>query len=330
MLKATEPFTDATMILSKKRRRRSPCSSSSSSSRGSSFAFAVIMMTACFGGSGCIGGGKINDNSSVGVALAFIPTATIRTTKGAGTSSCCSAKKTNSNNYNHLDFFRLQAQEAGSFFNPVPEESNNDEGDKDDDLTSSSSSFEDSVSEILQKRNAPSLASTPSTINGVPTKGFGKKKQSSKNKKAVKKKSKPVVEIGPTETNPDPSPKLVGGPAAVNDVTKPEYDDQGYTLYSDEKTGEKSRVFEALVEYPTTFTLKIVGANEGGFVQDMVALVAECCGVSDVADVAHTTKSSGKTGKWVSVTVKAPVNSAEELYHLYESVDRDPRVKFKF
>ena len=35
-------------------------------------------------------------------------------------------------------------------------------------------------------------------------------------------------------------------------------------------------------------------------------------------------------GKWTSVTVKAPVENAEMLYSLYENIDCDPRVKFKF
>ena len=112
----------------------------------------------------------------------------------------------------------------------------------------------------------------------------------------------------------------------VNDVTKPEYDDQGYTLYQDEQTGEKSRVFEALVDYPCTFTMKIVGANEGAFVEEMVDVVATSCNV-DTDQVPYTTK---QMGKWTSVTVQAPVENAEMLYSLYENIDRDPRVKFKF
>ena len=70
--------------------------------------------------------------------------------------------------------------------------------------------------------------------------------------------SKPYVAIGPQ----DPP---------VNDPTKPEFDDQGYTLYTDNETGKKSRVFEALVDYPCEFTMKIVGKNEGSFVEEIVA-----------------------------------------------------------
>ena len=56
----------------------------------------------------------------------------------------------------------------------------------------------------------------------------------------------------------------------MNECNKPEYDDQGYTLYADERTGEKKRVFEALMEYPCEFTMKIVGVKEGNFAAEMV------------------------------------------------------------
>ena len=92
------------------------------------------------------------------------------------------------------------------------------------------------------------------------------------------------------------------------------------------KHGTNSRVFEAFVDYPCKFTMKIVGANEGTFVQDIVALVAEAC-ESEISAISHSTKMMGK---WTSVTVHAPVENSEMLYALYERVDLDPRVKFKF
>jgi len=112
----------------------------------------------------------------------------------------------------------------------------------------------------------------------------------------------------------------------LNDINNPEYDDQGYTLYADEETGEKSRVFEALVDYPSIFTMKIIGSDDGSFVPEIVQVVAESCEVA-FEEIVHSTRLKGK---WTSITVKAPVESAEMLYKLYENVDRDPRVKFKF
>lgn len=204
------------------------------------------------------------------------------------------------------------AKKAGTFFNQVPEE-NDEEMSSPDNKDTKEDSFETNIEELLRQRKAPSRASEPSTINGVPTsqagRGFASKKKLPPPQK-FKDKPKPFVAVGPP----------------VNDVTNPEVDDQGYTLYADEVTGEKSRVFEALVEYPCDFTMKIVGANEGTFVQEMVAVVAESCEV-EAEDISHSVRMMGK---WTSVTVQAPVQSADMLYQLYENVDRDPRVKFKF
>jgi len=206
--------------------------------------------------------------------------------------------------------FALHAK-AGSFFNEVPDpddDSKQNEQPKD--------KLEADLENVLKQHRQPPKAQRPSTINGVPSseagKGFGQPKLSPTVMQYSKKESKPYVGIGP--------PRL-------NDVTNPAIDDQGFTLYTDEQTGEKSRVFEALVEYPCLFTMKIVGANDGAFVTDMVSIVATTCEVEIIEDIDHTVKVNGK---WTSVTVQAPVKSASMLYELYENIDRDPRVKFKF
>jgi putative lipoic acid-binding regulatory protein len=223
------------------------------------------------------------------------------------------------------------AAKAGTFFNPIPEGSGDDDknnNNADDDILDAETTilpmpplgFDASVMELIRQRKGPSLASQPSTVNGKPVTysgsgsgvGFGNLKVTKViPPPSLKEKSKPFTAIGPT----------------LNDISKPEYDDQGYTLYANEETGQKSRVFEALVEYPCNFVLKIVGANEGTFVEEMVTIVAESCRVENVADISHSIRT---LGKWTSVTVHAPVQSAEMLYRLYENVDRDPRVKFKF
>ena len=219
------------------------------------------------------------------------------------------------NTNNQMDMSRrrntpLGEKAAGSFFNPVPEDGGKNENEDEEEIIERlPTTFEESVEDLLRRRKKPPRASQPSTIDGVPTHkvvGFGT----------------PVPPVQPSSSRP-----FVGiGPASVNDITNPETDDQGYTLYADEVTGKKSRVFEALVEYPCEFTLKIVGANEGLFVEEMVAVVAEACDVT-IDDVSHSVRM---VGKWTSVTVKAPVQSAAMLYALYETVDRDPRVRFKF
>ena len=206
----------------------------------------------------------------------------------------------------------LHAKKAGSFFNQVPDSDDSNEDDE-----KPKDQLEVDLANVLKHHRKPPKAQTPSTINGIPlseaAKGFG---SSNPNHNVVQ-----VTRIKSSKT-------YVGiGPPSLNDVANPAVDDQGYTLYTDERTGEKSRVFEALVDYPCLFTLKIVGANDGAFVADMVSIVASTCEVEVADDIDHTVKVNGK---WTSVTVQAPVKSAAMLYELYENVDRDPRVKFKF
>lgn len=227
---------------------------------------------------------------------------------------------------------------AGSFFHQVPpsdDESSSSvdkNGSDSDSITNNkevgTDSFDDEISKLFRQRRKKPLASQSSTINGVPIEkatGFGKPKEGTSSSKKSGNKSTSETKL---IKNKPISPYIaIGTPdQPVNDPTKPEHDDQGYTLYTDTQTGEKSRVFEALVDYPSIFTMKIVGANEGTFVPEIVALVAEAC-ETDVTEIKHSTKVMGK---WVSVTVKAPVQTAEMLYSLYEKVDLDPRVKFKF
>lgn len=216
--------------------------------------------------------------------------------------------------------------------------------------------LDDALFRLLERRRRPPRASRPSTINGVPTEkvasaaGFGTTTTpANKSKPSGSSSRRPYVALGPRDNDDDdgvpppqhspPSSSLP--PVPVNDPTKPEFDDQGYTLYTDQETGKKSRVFEALVTYPCNFTLKIVGANEGDFVTDMLAVVADACDVDIVADGSSSGSSSSSpadvlvystkvVGKWTSVTVEAPVRDAQMLYALYERVDLDPRVKFKF
>ena len=224
---------------------------------------------------------------------------------------------------------------AGSFFNQVPEDPTSSDAGANASAEGPSAAapaqpeskaksddpfdFDQSVAKLMARRSKKPLAATPSTIGGVPTSkasGFGKQPA-----KAKGSPGKPVRKV-----SMDGKKSFVQLGKPLNDVNNPEYDDQGYTLYADEETGEKKRVFEALVEYPCKFTMKIVGANEGAFAAEMVQVVAESCEV-EVEDVENSVKVNGK---WTSVTVQAPVQSAEMLYALYEAIDRDPRVKFKF
>jgi len=207
---------------------------------------------------------------------------------------------------------------TGSFFNRVPDKGPDDDNEKkgaDANGAAPADPFQKSIEELMRARNTKPIAAEPSTIGGVPTAkatGFGKHAAAPK--------------IITTRKTTKGKKTFVGIGKPLNDINKPEYDDQGYTLYADEETGEKSRVFEALIDYPSVFKMKIIGKNESSFAKEMVEIVADSCSVASE----EITYSERANGKWLSVTVHAPVESAEMLYALYENVDRDPRVKFKF
>ena len=143
---------------------------------------------------------------------------------------------------------------AGSFFHEIPpsddDSSSSNEKEGDDENNDIVPDFDESISQLIRKRREPPLASRPSTIDGVPTEkagtGFGKpQNNSSTGVQKEKPTTKPYVAIGEPDNKQQP----------INDPSKPERDDQGYTLYTDTETGKKSRVFEALIEYPSIFTM---------------------------------------------------------------------------
>ncbi|KAL7458491.1 hypothetical protein ACHAWC_010089 [Mediolabrus comicus] len=211
---------------------------------------------------------------------------------------------------------------SGSFFNQVPppaepttESDNNDDNNLIEDISASSISGQtadmDMFQQIIQK----------TTLSRGGGKGF------SKTTSTTEHTASSIIKTTSTDSSGQQK-SFVGIGKPLNDVQNPEYDENGYTLYADETTGEKKRVFEALVEYPSVFKMKIVGQDDEkeSFAPEIVEVVAKSCGVEE-SMVKHTMR---KNGKWTSVTVHAPVKSADMLYSLYENVDKNPRVKFKF
>ena len=86
-----------------------------------------------------------------------------------------------------------------------------------------------------------------------------------------------------------------------------------------------AKVFEKLVDYPCEFTIKVIGFDDETFSADMVKYIA---GVVDKpADSIEFSKNDSKQKTYTSVTIKAPVASAEELYQCYAVLRQDPRVK---
>lgn len=87
-----------------------------------------------------------------------------------------------------------------------------------------------------------------------------------------------------------------------------------------------TRVFDELVDFPCVFTFKVIGMAQGNFMGDIIDSVA----LALETDKKFLKTSFRDRGKYRSITVKAPVNTASQIYDVYAAIDRDPRVKFKF
>lgn len=103
---------------------------------------------------------------------------------------------------------------------------------------------------------------------------------------------------------------------------------QGFPNNLNDNTGnnDKTRVFEELVDFPCIFTFKVIGMAQGNFMSDIVDSVA----LALETDKKYLKTSFRDRGKYRSITLRAAVNTADQIYDVYAAIDRDPRVKFKF
>lgn len=92
------------------------------------------------------------------------------------------------------------------------------------------------------------------------------------------------------------------------------------------KQNADDTIFGRLVDFPCVFTFKIIGMAQGDFMGDIVDSVA----LALETDKKFLKTSFRDRGKYRSITLNAPVNTAEQIYNVYAAIDRDPRVKFKF
>jgi len=81
-----------------------------------------------------------------------------------------------------------------------------------------------------------------------------------------------------------------------------------------------------LVDFPCVFTIKVVGAAEGNFTGDTLDAIGGVVGRAG-ASLPYSTREKGK---WRSMTIEVPVETAAQLRLVYEAVGKDPRVKYTF
>lgn len=81
---------------------------------------------------------------------------------------------------------------------------------------------------------------------------------------------------------------------------------------------------ESLIEYPSAFPIKIMGAKDAGFVDAMVALAKEHDPGFDPATV-ELRESSG--GNYQGITLTITATSRQQLDDLYRALTAHPMVK---
>jgi uncharacterized protein len=81
---------------------------------------------------------------------------------------------------------------------------------------------------------------------------------------------------------------------------------------------------QSLIEYPSAFPIKVMGAKVDGFVEAVVAVARQFDPLLDVATV--ETRPS-KAGNYLSVTVTITATSRAQLDELYRTLSTHPMVK---
>lgn len=91
-------------------------------------------------------------------------------------------------------------------------------------------------------------------------------------------------------------------------------------------TGLRGRPLDELVDFPCTYTFKAVGVATGAFVRDVLDKVASVIGRA-VTDDEHRERRSAR-GRYLSITLKLPMDGPEQLYSVYRALQSDSRVKY--
>ncbi|HSI54986.1 MAG TPA: DUF493 family protein [Ramlibacter sp.] len=81
---------------------------------------------------------------------------------------------------------------------------------------------------------------------------------------------------------------------------------------------------ESLIEYPSRFPIKVMGANVDGFVH-AVTLIAKQ--FDPAFDAASVELRDSKAGKYLGVTITVTATSREQLDELYRTLSTHPMVK---
>lgn len=81
---------------------------------------------------------------------------------------------------------------------------------------------------------------------------------------------------------------------------------------------------ESLIEYPSAFPIKVMGAKVDGFVE---AVVDVACRFDPGFDASTVELRESSGGKYLGVTITVTARSREQLDELYRTLSTHPMVK---
>ena len=90
-------------------------------------------------------------------------------------------------------------------------------------------------------------------------------------------------------------------------------------LHDSNNPGEKS-----LIQYPSRFPVKVMGANVDGFVNAVTTVARQ---FDPTFDAATVELRDSKAGKYLGVTITINATSREQLDELYRTLSTHPMVK---
>jgi putative lipoic acid-binding regulatory protein len=81
---------------------------------------------------------------------------------------------------------------------------------------------------------------------------------------------------------------------------------------------------QSLIEYPSAFPIKVMGAHVEGYVEAVIAVALQ---FDPGFDPATVEKRPSSTGKYLGVTLTVTATSREQLDELYRTLSTHPLVK---
>jgi uncharacterized protein len=89
------------------------------------------------------------------------------------------------------------------------------------------------------------------------------------------------------------------------------------------KLGE-SAPEKSLIDYPSAFPIKVMGANVEGFTEAVVAIAKQ---FDPAFDAATIESRPSKAGNYLGLTITVTATSREQLDELYRTLSTHPTVK---